>query len=123
MAYAGEVISEQLQLHPNVFEKYFEGLIEFFFLNSRSTYNPNDCETFLEFLNGFGTLGSSKTIFRLENISLLKYYLLQVLTHDKEDSKSGMIIHFSTLKVSYFNGISVHLKKQLQNNYAYMNLS
>ena len=67
-----------------VMKQFFEELLAFFFSKTRVSYNDEDCFTLLECMNSVDCpSGFNQVIITSQNISVLRYFLSQLLTHDK----------------------------------------
>lgn len=68
----------------DIMKHYFEELLAFFFSKTRVSYNDEDCYTLLECMNSVNfPSGFNQVIITPQNISVLRYFLSRLLTHDK----------------------------------------
>lgn len=83
-----------------VIKHYFEELLAFFFSKTRVSYNDEDCYTLLECMNSVDCpSGFNQVIITPQNISVLRYFLSQLLTHDKKKKDYDPLLNLFILEV------------------------
>ena len=93
MISCGVLILELAQQPCYTLKYYFEELLAYFFSSNRIAYNHDDCCTLLECINNLGALSEFDHKIVLPDISVLKYFLSQLLTHDKRGHNRGSLLN------------------------------
>lgn len=91
-----------LQYHDwdEAMKNFFEELLAFFFSKTRISYDDEDCYTLLECMNSVDCpCGFNQVIITPHSISVLRYFLSQILTHTKRRKEYDTLLNIFIMEV------------------------